>query len=148
MSRVAYSATKDVFISDVRLNRFIPKMREGARMNHIGGSDSEIRSWQSNAPSVRNLLEESQIPDNVIVSFEYKVPNGGRIDCMLYGIGIDGKHNVIHIELKQWSNDSVRELYDNGVFKVDAFTGGSFRTVCHPSQQVANYQTHLLNFVE
>lgn len=73
MSRVAYSATKDVFISDVRLNRFIPKMREGARMNHIGGSDSEIRSWQSNAPSVRNLLEESQIPDNVIVSFEYKV---------------------------------------------------------------------------
>lgn len=148
MSRVAYSATKDVFISDVRLNRFIPKMREGARLNHIGGSDSEIRSWQSNAPNVRNLLEESHIPDNVIVSFEYKVPNGGRIDCMLYGTGRDGKNNVIHIELKQWSNNTVRELYDNGVFKVDALTGGTYRTVCHPSQQVANYQTHLLNFVE
>lgn len=148
MSRVAYSATKDVFISDVRLNRFIPKMREGARLNHIGGSDSEIRSWQSNAPNVRNLLEESNIPDNIIVSFEYKVPNGGRIDCMLYGIGRDGCHNVVHIELKQWSNDSVRELYDNGVFKVDALTGGAYRAVCHPSQQVANYQTHLLNFVE
>jgi len=59
MSRVAYCATKDVFLSDVRLNRFIPKMREGALLNHIGSSDSEIRSWQSNAPNVRNLLEES-----------------------------------------------------------------------------------------
>ena len=85
MSRVAYSATKDVFINDVKWNRFIPKMREGARLNHIGSGYSEISSWKSNAPSVRNLLELSQIPNDVIVSFEYKVPNGGRIDCMLYG---------------------------------------------------------------
>jgi hypothetical protein len=148
MSRVAYSATKDVFVKDVILNRFIPKMREGARLNHIGGGDSEIRSWQSNAPSVRNLLELSQIPDDIIVSFEYKVPNGGRIDCMLYGEGNNGRKNVIHIELKQWGNNSVSELYDTGVFKVDAFTGGGYRAVCHPSQQVLNYQTHLLNFVE
>ena len=148
MSRVAYSATKDVFINDVKWNRFIPKMREGAKLNHIGSGDSEIRSWQSNAPSVRNLLELSQIPDDIIVSFEYKVPNGGRIDCMLYGEGNNGLKNVIHIELKQWGNNSVSELYDTGVFKVDAFTGGSYRAVCHPSQQVLNYQTHLLNFVE
>ena len=148
MSRVAYSATKDVFVRDVILNQFIPKMREGARLNHIGGGDSEIRSWQSNAPSVRNLLELSQVPNDVIVSFEYKVPNGGRIDCMLYGKGNNGLKNVIHIELKQWGNSSVSELYDTGVFRVDAFTGGSYRAVCHPSQQVLNYQTHLLNFVE
>lgn len=148
MSRVAYSATKDVFINDVKWNRFIPKMRVGAKLNHIGSGDSEIRSWQSNAPSVRNLLELSQIPDDIIVSFEYKVPNGGRIDCMLYGEGNNGLKNVIHIELKQWGNNSVSELYDTGVFKVDAFTGGSYRAVCHPSQQVLNYQTHLLNFVE
>lgn len=148
MSRVAYSATKDVFIRDVIFNQFIPKMREGARLNHIGSGDSEIRSWQSNAPSVRNLLELSQVPNDIIVSFEYKVPNGGRIDCMLYGKGNNGLKNVIHIELKQWGNNSVSELYDTGVFRVDAFTGGSYRAVCHPSQQVLNYQTHLLNFVE
>ena len=148
MSRVAYSATKDVFINDVLLNRFIPKLREGARLNHIGGGVSEIRSWQSNAPNVRNLLELSQIPNDIIVSFEYKVPNGGRIDCMLYGKGNNGLNNIIHIELKQWGNDSVSELYDTGVFRVDAFTGGGYRAVCHPSQQVLNYQTHLLNFVE
>lgn len=148
MSRVAYSATKDVFVRDVILNQFIPKMREGARLNHIGNGDSEIRSWQSNAPSIQNLLELSQVPNDVIVSFEYKVPNGGRIDCMLYGEGNNGLKNVIHLELKQWSNNSVSELYDTGVFRVDAYTGGSYRAVCHPSQQVLNYQTHLLNFVE
>ena len=148
MSRVAYSASKNDFIKDVILNRFIEKMRQGARLNHIGGSESEIRSWQNNAPNIRNILELSDVPNDVIVSFEYKVPNGGRIDCMLYGKGENNKSNVIHIELKQWSNDSVHELYDNGVFKVDAFTGGAYRAVCHPSQQVANYQQHLLNFVE
>lgn len=148
MSRVAYSATKDVFFKDVLLNRFIPKMKEGASLNHIGRSDSEIRSWQSNAPNIKNLLELSNVPDDVVVSFEYKVPNGGRIDCMLYGIGHNGIQNVIHLELKQWSNNTVNEIYETGVFKVDAITGGTYRPVCHPSQQVANYQVHLLNFVE
>ena len=148
MSRVAYSATKDVFMSDVLHKKFIPKMCEGARLNHIGGGESEIRSWQSNAPNIRDLLELSQVPNDIIVSFEYKVPNGGRIDCMLYGQGKNGINNVIHVELKQWSNNSVSELYDTGVFMVDAFTGGAYRPVCHPSQQVQNYQTHLLNFVE
>lgn len=148
MSRVAYSATKDVFIQDVIFNRFITKMKEGALLNHIGGGVSEISSWQNNAPKVRDLLDIADVPNSVIVSFEYKVPNGGRIDCMLYGKSADGQQNVVHIELKQWDNSSVDELYDNGVFKVDAFTGGAYRPVPHPSQQVANYQTHLLNFVE
>ncbi len=148
MARVAYYATKDVFVNDVVFNRFIPKMKQGALLNHIGAGSSELLSWQNNAPKIRDLLDVSRVPDNVIVSFEYKVPNGGRIDCMLYGIGADDKQNVVHIELKQWSNSTVRELYDNGVFRVDALTGGAFRPVCHPSQQVANYQTHLLNFVE
>jgi Uncharacterized conserved protein (DUF2075). len=148
MSRVAYSATKEMFIKDVVYNRFIPKMMEGARLNHIGGTENEIRSWENNAPKVRDLLDVASVPDSVIVSFEYKVPNGGRIDCMLYGRGQDNRQNVVHIELKQWSNDSVEELYDTGVFKVDAFTGGAYRSVCHPSQQVMNYQEHLLNFVD
>lgn len=148
MSRVAYSATKGEFFKDVLLNRFIPKIKEGASLNHIGRSDSEIRSWQSNAPNIKNLLELSNVPDDVVVSFEYKVPNGGRIDCMLYGMGYNGIQNIIHIELKQWSNNSVNEIYETGVFKVDAVTGGTYRPVCHPSQQVANYQVHLLNFVE
>lgn len=148
MSRVAYSETKNVFMKDVLYNRFIPKMIEGARLNHIGGSNNEILSWQNNAPNIRNLLELSMVPDDIIVSFEYKVPNGGRIDCMLYGVGDNHKDNVIHLELKQWSNNSVQELYDRGVFKVDAFVGGAYRTVCHPSQQVLNYQKHLLNYVE
>lgn len=129
MARVAYYATKDVFVNDVVFNRFVPKMKQGALLNHIGAGSSELLSWQNNAPKIRDLLDVSRVPDNVIVSFEYKVPNGGRIDCMLYGIGADNKQNVVHIELKQWSNSTVRELYDNGVFRVDALTGGAFRNM-------------------
>lgn len=73
MSRVAYSATKAIFMDDVLYNRFIPKMIEGARLNHIGGSDNEILSWQNNAPNIRNLLELSKVPDDIIVSFELLV---------------------------------------------------------------------------
>lgn len=148
MSIVAYSATKELFIEDVKYKRFIPKMIEGARLNRIGDRNKEIMSWQSNAPNISNLLELSCVPNDIIVAFEFKVPNGGRIDCMLYGEGDNRKKNVVHIELKQWSNSSVYELYDNGVFRVDAFVGGGFQPVCHPSQQVANYHTNLLNFVE
>ena len=58
------------------------------------------------------------------------------------------KDNVIHIELKQWGNDTVTELYSTGVFQVEALTGKHFRPVPHPSQQVANYQQYLTDYVE
>ncbi len=67
---------------------------------------------------------------------------------MMYGKGDDDQYHVIHIELKQWSNDSVHEIYDNGVFEVEAYTGGGYRPVSHPLKQVDNYQRHLINYVE
>jgi uncharacterized small protein (DUF1192 family) len=148
MNRVAYQAEKREFIADVVNNRFMAKMEAGAMAVHIGGGPSEVESWNHNSDKIRNLLEMSSVPDDVVVSFEYQVPTGGRIDCMLYGKGATGVDNVVHIELKQWSNSSVTEMYDNGVFRVDAYTGHHYQAVCHPSQQVANYQMHLLNYVE
>jgi DUF2075 family protein len=148
MNSVAYQAEKGEFIADVVNNRFMAKMEAGAMGAHIGGGPSEVESWNHNSDKIRNLLEMSGVPDDVVVSFEYQVPTGGRIDCMLYGKGMTGVDNVVHIELKQWSNSSVTEMYDSGVFRVDAYTGHHYQAVCHPSQQVANYQMHLLNYVE
>ena len=65
---------------------------------------------------------------------------------MIYGSDADNMGNVVHIELKQWSNKSVSELYTTGVFKVEAFTGGHYQPVPHPSQQVANYQQYLKDY--
>lgn len=149
MSRVLYCASKDDFISDVVLHRFSVKMQEAATLNRIGFGDSEVQSWIHNAPEIQNLLIVAGVPSDTYVSFEYRVPHGCcRIDCMLYGKGEDHNSNVVHIELKQWSNSSVSELYSTGVFQVEAFTGGHYHPVAHPSQQVANYQQYLTDYVE
>lgn len=149
MSRVLYGADKDTFFSDVMAQRFIPLMMDAAAHYRIGYSDSELKSWRMNSFQIVCLLTQANAPADTYVSFEYRVPHGGsRIDCMLYGKGRNDSNNVIHIELKQWENKTVSELYSTGVFKVEALTGKHFQPVPHPSQQVANYQQYLSDYVE
>lgn len=147
MSHVIYCAKKDVFIDDVYDHLFISKMQEGASLYHIGYGNSELVSWTNNAQEIQNLLMRANLPSDTYVAFEYRVPHGsGRIDCMLFGKGVDDRDNVVHIELKQWSNKTVSELYSTGVFRVEAYTGQHFQPVPHPSQQVANYQQYLKDY--
>lgn len=147
MARVAYSASKRQFIYDWDTNRFMDLMCEGAALNHIGGSGAEKKSWESNASKIRSLLSLSGLPDDVEIAFEYKCPLSGRIDCMLFGYGKDGQKHIVHIELKQWSNDTVTQIYNTGVFEVSAFVGGTYRLLSHPSQQALNYQQNILNYI-
>lgn len=150
MARIVYSATKKEYFQDWSKQVIIDKMVQGAIVNHLGYGPSELKSWHSNVNAVAAMLFLAEkVHEDAVIAFEYKVPNGGRIDCMMYGKGIDDLYHVVHIELKQWSNQSVHELYDNGVFEeVEAFTGGGYRPVSHPLKQVDNYQRHLLNYVE
>ena len=122
-------------------------MCEGAALNHIGGSYSEKKSWESNAAKIRSLLSLTHLPDDIEIAFEYKCPLSGGIDCMLFGYGKDNKKHIVHIELKQWSNDTVTQIYNTGVFEVSALVGGSYRLLAHPSQQALNYQQNILNYV-
>lgn len=147
MSRVAYAASKREFLADWEQNRFLDRMAEGAQMARIAASPSERHSWEANAAKVSNLLRTADVPDDIHVVFEYKSPLAGRVDCMLFGFGGDGKRHIVHIELKQWSNDTVTQLYDTGVFRVSAMVGGAYRVLPHPSQQALNYQSNMLNFV-
>lgn len=151
MSGVLYSAYSMGFSRDVLTYQFIPRMEEGAHLCHVGITPSEKMSWDANSREIKNLIELASLPADTYVSFEYRVPHEPmRIDCMLYGKDSDGENNVIHLELKQWSNATVQELYPTGVFdyqEVEALTGRHFRTVAHPSQQVEKYQEHLENYV-
>ena len=124
------------------------KMTAGAYANRMGGSPSERKSWEANAAKIVNLLELAHAPDDVHVAFEYKSPLAGRIDCMLFGVGADGKKHIVHIELKQWSNETVTQVYDTGVFKVEALVGGDYRILSHPSQQALGYQQNIENYVD
>jgi len=148
MSRVAYSASKRQFIQDWQSNVFMSKMTAGAYANRIGGSPSEKKSWESNAAKIVSLLELAKVPDDVHVAFEYKSPLAGRVDCMLFAHGKDGTRHIVHIELKQWSNDTVSQIYGTGVFKVEALVGGDYRILSHPSQQALGYQQNIENYID
>ena len=148
MARVAYSASKKQFVQDWQNNDFMAKMEAGAYANRIGGSPSEKKSWESNAAKIVNLLELASVPDDVYVAFEYKSPLAGRVDCMLFALGKDGRKHIVHIELKQWSNDTVSQVYDTGVFKVEALVGGDYRILSHPSQQALGYQQNIENYID
>jgi len=147
LARVAYNAPVKQFIMDWDTNQFMDKICEGAALNRIGGSASERNSWAANAAKLRSLVALSHLPEDTEVAFEYKCPLSGRIDCMLFGYGRDGKKHIVHIEMKQWSNDTVTQIYETGVFEVSAFVGGSYRVLSHPSQQALNYQKSILNYV-
>ena len=139
------------------------KMRHTAEQAGIHSAENEIASWENNAPHVARLLTQCGAKDSY-VTFEFLVPfSRKRIDCMIYGTGEDDSENVIHIELKQWSNktvgiadsdgnftadDTANRQPDDVVFNVEAFTGHANRIVAHPSQQVKGYQGYLSNFIE
>lgn len=148
MARVAYNASVKQFITDWDTNQFMDIICKGAEINRIGGSVSEKKSWEANASKLRSLISLSNLPDDTEVAFEYKCPLSGRIDCMLFGYGKDQKKHIVHIEMKQWSNDTVTQIYDTGVFEVTALVGGSYRLLSHPSQQAWNYQQNILNYVD
>ena len=156
MSKVIYKETQACFFNDVKQHAVVGKMlRESAKVG-LYPQPSEVSSWENNAKNIKLLLIDSGIND-CYVTFEYRVPYyKKRIDCMLYGRGQDDKDYVVHIELKQWSNNSVSAASCAGNFDVDgeddyrvnAFTGGAVRTVAHPSQQVKGYHNYLVNFVQ
>lgn len=162
-NRVLYQAPQTQFISDVERNFVSQKMRHTAELAGIHSAENEIASWENNAPHIARLLTQCGAKDSY-VTFEFLVPfSRKRIDCMIYGTGEDNSENVIHIELKQWSNKTVGVADSDGnftadeaanrqpddiIFNVEAFTGHANRVVAHPSQQVKGYQGYLSNFIE
>ena len=163
VNRVLYQAPQAQFINDVERNYVSQKMRHTAEQSGIHSAENEIASWENNAPHIARLLTQCGAKDSY-VTFEFLVPfSRKRIDCMIYGKGDDDSENVIHIELKQWSNKSVGIADSDGnftaddvanrqpdevIFNVEAFTGHANRIVAHPSQQVKGYQGYLSNFIE
>jgi hypothetical protein len=163
INRVLYQAPQSQFISEVEHGLVSQKMRYTAERAGIHSAENEIASWENNAPHIARLLTQCGAKDSY-VTFEFLVPfSRKRIDCMIYGAGEDNSENVIHIELKQWSNktvgvadsdgnfttdDEANRQPDDVIFNVEAFTGHANRIVAHPSQQVKGYQGYLSNFIE
>ena len=159
VNRVLYKESQAQFARDVERNIVYQKMLHNAELSGIHSSENEIASWTNNAPHISKILYDAEVRDSY-VTFEFLVPfSRKRIDCVIYGKGADNSQNVIHIELKQWSNSGVKlaesegnfeakEKNDDVIFNVTAYTGKANRVVAHPSQQVKGYQGYLSNFIE
>ena len=132
-----------------RVDEIINGMKERAQESGVSCGESEIRSWICNFEALHILLLKSKVAGNAIIAFEYKIPVGGRIDCVMFGHGVNGAANMLHIELKQWSNKNVSEHYSGYTFSTDIVLDGARQTkyTSHPSAQAHEYQCHLENYV-
>lgn len=148
MRHFFYLKSKQEFVREIsgHMDDFIYKMREGAFASEVFNVGEEEKSWKNNANELSSLLKKCNVPNDVMIGFEYLVPISGRIDCVLMGHGVDGQKNMIHVELKQWSNNNVDSYYDGYSVAVKGYKSGE-KVCAHPSAQAAEYQTHLENYL-
>jgi len=107
---------------------------------------SERRSWGISLTILNNSFYYADLKDDYII-VEYELPFASkRIDVILFGKDKEDKENVIILELKQWSNDSVRESkFENNV-RVRYEHGWEEKP--HPSLQIEGYYFSLKDFLK
>lgn len=133
--------------SNMRENEFVNDMKSNARKLGVSYGDSELKSWGENFKAMKEVLNDCKIPNDVYIGFEYLVPVGGRIDCVLFGCDKNKGKNMLHIELKQWSNNNVKEYYSGYSFEILNTGYRNERQMAHPCAQAEEYQSHLQNYI-
>ena len=103
---------------------------------------SEGSSWRSSLPRLEAALRLSEMPDDVYVTLEERIPYfSKRMDACLFGHTTDGWPYLVIVELKGWS---AAEATDDG--NVKTLIGGANQIELHPSAQVRGYHEHLVDF--
>ncbi len=144
---IIYQAPVEKFNEDVMQNCLADKAAEKYRAHYKRSpGDREYRSWQQSFPVLKHAFDYAGLKD-VQVVIEYELPySSQRIDILLFGTSREQKENVVILELKQWSNDRVKEVAAEGNVLVDY---GQFKKEqAHPSLQVQGYYFHLRDFVK
>lgn len=143
---IIYSSTKEGFLSDV-FNGTIADQIDSAFYTRLGRhtSPNEKISWKNSMMYMNNVLNTSDIPDNINIAIEYQVPlTSKRIDFIISGTNEYDKEHIIIIELKQW--DSAQITNKDGIVKTRFQQGES--EVAHPSYQAWSYAAILYDFNE
>ena len=105
----------------------------------------EIESWKNSMQYMRNVLDDSEIPNDARISIECQVPNTSkRIDFIITGQNANKGDCAVIVELKQWESATITTM--DGV--VQTYVGGGVRDVSHPSYQAWSYAALLEGFNE
>lgn len=143
---IIYENTKAGFVNDVREGDIAQKIQnEFERHGLAHNNDAEFMSWQNSLLQMRNVLDDGDIADDVMLAVEYQVPlTSKRVDFLIAGKDGEDRDNVVVIELKQWSDSGKTSRPD----VVTAYTGGAERAVCHPCYQAYSYAKIIETFNE
>jgi len=138
---IVYSSTKTEFMAD----RDIATTVENSFVKEVGyrPAPAQIGAFRNSLPYMRTVMEIPEIPGDVGIAIEYKIPaTSKRIDFLITGKNKDKKSVLVLVELKQWGEAGITDM--DGV--VTTFVGGNIREVEHPSYQVWSYATLLEDY--
>ncbi len=143
---IVYSANKYLFVQDVKTGVIATKILELLRKKGLnGGQEREFESWHNSMKFMRDIVDDSEIDDDVQIAIEYNIPQTSkRVDFIIIGADAKDKENIVIVELKQWSRAEVVD--DDMHFSVRTFVANDKRIVCHPSYQAYSYSRFLNNY--
>ncbi|WP_049967728.1 DUF2075 domain-containing protein [Haloferax prahovense] len=141
-----YENTKSGLLEDILTDDLVSELEDAYAANGLGVNPNERRAWHNSFQHVNKVLAGSDIPDDVGVAIEFKIPlTSRRVDLMLSGRDNDGNANVVVIELKQWEGkDTSRVEGKDGI--VETYIGNGIRETTHPSYQAWSYASFLRDF--
>ena len=143
---IVYNDIKRQFVNDVKDNSITDKILEAIRMRGLNaGHEKEYSSWQNSMQFMRDIVDDSEIDDEVRICIEYNIPlTSKRVDFIIAGADKSGKDNIVIVELKQWQKAEV--VADDMHYCVRTYVASSDRIVCHPSYQAYSYSCFLRNY--
>ena len=106
---IVYSATKQQFVDDVRLNAIADIIEnEVSRKLNRNSPKNEFISWKNSLQYMFNVLHDDDIPASAGVSIEYNIPlTNRRVDFILTGKDANRRDTAVIVELKQWQEVEV-----------------------------------------
>lgn len=143
---IVYSANKYLFVQDVKTGVIATKILDLLRKKGLsGGQEREFESWHNSMKFMRDIVDDSEIDDDVQIAIEYNIPQTSkRVDFIIIGADAKDKENIVIVELKQWSRAEVVD--DDMHFSVRTYVANDKRIVCHPSYQAYSYSRFLNNY--
>ncbi|MBO4572111.1 MAG: DUF2075 domain-containing protein [Bacteroidales bacterium] len=143
---IVYSGTKRGFVEDVRNDVIAMKIQSLIREKGLNaGQDREFMSWKNSMQFMRNIVDDSEIADDVQIAIEYNIPQTSkRVDFIIMGSDGQDRDNVIVVELKQWTKAEIVDDYMH--YSVRTYVANDNRIVCHPSYQAYSYSRCLENY--
>jgi len=135
---IAYRKTYSEFEQDVIHNRIEDEVTKSLPFE-VG--ESERRSFRNSLPAIHTALQNCNIPGDVEVALEYRIPlTNRRVDFIIAGSDDEGKDHLVICELKQWESVIHTDMPD--IVRVGK------EDKVHPSWQAYSYASTISNFNE